>query len=175
MKDEKAIADVLAAAREVQDFLWGPTDGSWGLSGWVRTFRKRIEKLDKLERDNPHVDVELRKRLLQIGALAVKFMTYVEEHGVPWDATVTQEVLDRSPAVSHVSISAWTRSNQQTPPIGQVVLGYRSGDFGIYRYQGTDDGCQTWYDQNEYLIDDPDEGNPTHWMPLPAKPGKGGK
>ena len=95
---ERAIADVIAAARTVQDFLWGPTDGSWGLTGWIGMFQKRARKLNEIDRDNPHAAVALRKRLLQIGAIAVKFMAYVEEHGVPWDATVPAEELRKSPA-----------------------------------------------------------------------------
>ena len=61
----------------------------------------------------------------------------------------------------------WYRTSARLPEHGTSVLGYLRGHFGVYYYHG-----ECWYDSHNSLIDDPEEGNPTHWMLLPKKPGK---
>lgn len=84
--EEKALTEVIKAARVLEDFLWGKSNGEWGFEEWKRMFRKRVVKLDEINRDNPHAAVEVRKRLLQTAALAIALMAIVDEHGVPWDS-----------------------------------------------------------------------------------------
>jgi len=81
----EALHDVIVAARVVQTHLWGEANGAWGIEEWLRMFRKRVATLEKLDRANPHVDVEARKRLLQVGALAVALMGIIKRSGIPWD------------------------------------------------------------------------------------------
>lgn len=83
--EEQALLEVIRAARTVQDFLWGQPNGDWGVEEWLRMFRKRVAKLEEVDRTNPHAAVEFRKRLLQTAALAVAFMAVIEKRGVPWE------------------------------------------------------------------------------------------
>jgi hypothetical protein len=87
-EDEKrAVVAAIEAARQVQTFLWGEANGSWGLEEWLRMFRKRVAKLEEVKQDNPHAAVELKKRLLQTAALAVALMGIIDRDGVPWAAS----------------------------------------------------------------------------------------
>ena len=74
---------VAMAARRVQDYLWdAPGERSyesdrWNL--WVAQIRKRVTKLDAVNRSTYHWRVEARKRLLQIAALAVAMMEAIDK------------------------------------------------------------------------------------------------
>ena len=85
-EEAEAVHEAIAAARQVQTFLWGEANGSWGLEEWLRMFRKRVAKLEEVQRENPHAAVELRKRLLQTAALSVALIGIIDRDGVPWDA-----------------------------------------------------------------------------------------
>lgn len=85
-EEVEAVREAIAAARQVQTFLWGEANGSWGLEEWLRMFRKRVAKLEEVKRENPHASVELRKRLLQTAALSVALIGLIDRDGVPWEA-----------------------------------------------------------------------------------------
>lgn len=79
--EEETAKLTILAARTIQTFLWGKSNGEWGLEEWKRMFRKRVAKLDAISEENPHAAVELKKRLLQTAALAVALIAVVEEKG----------------------------------------------------------------------------------------------
>jgi len=81
MKDGEDILifNVIKSARIVQDFLWGESNGEWGLDEWRRMFRKRVQKIDDIDPDNPHAIVELRKRLLQNAALSIALLAIIDD------------------------------------------------------------------------------------------------
>lgn len=85
--EEKALMSVIRAAREVQTFLWGEADLSWGIEEWLRMFRKRVVKLEEIDRKNPHAKVEMKKRLLQTAALSVALIAIIDKHGINWEGT----------------------------------------------------------------------------------------
>ncbi len=80
---EHAIADVLRAARDVQDFLWGTPDQrpEMTMSRLVRELEKRIRKLDEVDLSRPTHVVEVRKRLLQVAALSIAWIERIELAG----------------------------------------------------------------------------------------------
>jgi ABC-type transport system substrate-binding protein len=86
LEEEQALAEAIQSARVVQEFLWGKPNDSWGLEEWKRMFRKRVVKLEEVQRDNPHAEVELKKRLLQLAALSIALLGVIEHCGVPWEA-----------------------------------------------------------------------------------------
>lgn len=86
-EERVAIAEVIESARQVQTFLWGEANGSWGLEEWLRMFRKRVAKLEEVKQSNPHASVELRKRLLQTAALSVALIGIIDRDGVPWESS----------------------------------------------------------------------------------------
>jgi hypothetical protein len=86
-EEQAAITQAIEAARTVQTFLWGESNGAWGLEEWLRMFRKRVAKLEEVKRDNPHAVVELRKRLLQTAALSIALIGIIDRDGIPWDAS----------------------------------------------------------------------------------------
>ena len=73
--EEQNIAEVIKAARTVQDFLWDGMNAKCGLEEFRRMFRKRVAKIEAITMDNPHWRVELNKRLLQTAAICVNLMT----------------------------------------------------------------------------------------------------
>lgn len=81
--EERAIADVIRAARQIQEFLWGQHNAVWELEEWRRMFRKRVAKLDEVEPSNPHASIEIKKRLLQTAALAVAMIGRIDSEGMP--------------------------------------------------------------------------------------------
>ena len=85
--EEKALMSIIRSAREVQTFLWGRADLSWGIEEWRRMFRKRVIKLDEVNVANPHAEVEMKKRLLQTAALSVALMAIIDKHGINWEGT----------------------------------------------------------------------------------------
>ncbi len=88
-EEELALSDVIRAARTVQTFLWGEANGSWGIEEWRRMFRKRLVKLEAVDRNNPHASVEIRKRLLQMAALCVALIAAIAKDGVRWEGDGT--------------------------------------------------------------------------------------
>ena len=84
MKEQEYVelVNVVRAAREVQTFLWGKLNEGWGLEEWMRMFRKRVVKLDAIDTQNPYALIELKKRVLQVGALAVGLLAILEEGGM---------------------------------------------------------------------------------------------
>ncbi len=48
-------------------------------------FRKRIQKIDDIDINNPHAIIEMRKRLMQNAALSVALMKILDTKGIPKD------------------------------------------------------------------------------------------
>ena len=46
-------------------------------------FRKRIQKIDDIDVNNPHAIIEMRKRLMQNAALSVALMKILDTKGIP--------------------------------------------------------------------------------------------
>lgn len=72
----------LLAARTVQDFLWGPVPGSRpneNYGAWVDVIEKRITKLRAIDFSNRVWRVEARKRLLQVAAVAVAMIEWIDQ------------------------------------------------------------------------------------------------
>lgn len=81
--EEKQIKEVIISARKLEEFLWGEYNGQWNIEEWRRMFRKRIQKIDDIDVNNPHAKIEMRKRLLQNAALSVALMKILDEKGIP--------------------------------------------------------------------------------------------
>ena len=86
-EENDALATAIESARQVQTFLWEEANGNWGLEEWLRMFRKRVAKLEEIKRDNPHANVELKKRLLQTAALSIALIGIIDQNGIPWNPT----------------------------------------------------------------------------------------
>lgn len=85
--EERIMVETMKSARSIQNFLWGESNGEWGWEEWLRMFRKRVAKLEEVDRSNPHADVEGKKRLLQVAALGVALIQVILKSGIPWDAS----------------------------------------------------------------------------------------
>ena len=72
--EEKYLHAAIMAARKIQTFLWGEANGAWGLEEWRRMFIKRVRKIERIDPENPHAIVELKKRLLQNAALSIALL-----------------------------------------------------------------------------------------------------
>ena len=81
--EEEQIKEVIISARILEEFLWGEYNGQWDIEEWRRMFRKRIQKIDDIDVNNPHAKIEMRKRLLQNAALSVALMKIIDEKGIP--------------------------------------------------------------------------------------------
>ena len=81
--EEKQIKEVIIAARTTEEYLWGEYNDKWNIEEWKRMFRKRIQKIDDIDINNPHAIIEMRKRLLQNAALSVALMKILDEKGIP--------------------------------------------------------------------------------------------
>ena len=81
--EEEQIKEVIISARKLEEFLWGEYNGQWNIEEWRRMFRKRIQKIDDIDVDNPHAKIEMRKRLLQNAALSVALMKIIDDKGIP--------------------------------------------------------------------------------------------
>lgn len=46
-------------------------------------FRKRIQKIDDIDINNPHAKIEMRKRLVQNAALSIALLRIIDEEGIP--------------------------------------------------------------------------------------------
>lgn len=79
--EEKFIADAIVSARKIQTFLWGQSNGAWGLEEWRRMFIKRFHKINAIDPKNPHAIIELKKRLMQNAALSIALMTILHYGG----------------------------------------------------------------------------------------------
>jgi hypothetical protein len=80
--EEKLISEAIVHARAIQDYLWGWANKEWGIEEWRRMLRKRVEKLDELDPNNPHYNVELRKRVLQTAAVSIALLTEMEKRNI---------------------------------------------------------------------------------------------
>ncbi|MBQ7351696.1 MAG: hypothetical protein IJW59_02370 [Clostridia bacterium] len=81
--EEEQIKEVIISARKLEEFLWGEYNGQWNIEEWRRMFRKRIQKIDDIDVNNPHAKIEMRKRLLQNAALSVALMKIIDDKGIP--------------------------------------------------------------------------------------------
>ena len=48
-EEERALGEVVLAARKVQEFLWGEADKGFDWEEWKRMFRKRVARLDEVD------------------------------------------------------------------------------------------------------------------------------
>ena len=81
--EEEQIREVILAARTLEEYLWGEYNGEWNIEEWRRMFRKRIQKIDDIDVNNPHAIIEMRKRLMQNAALNVALMKILDTKGIP--------------------------------------------------------------------------------------------
>ena len=79
LTEENAIANIIRSARTIQEYLWGDVNRQFGFEEWRRMFRKRVAKLDTIDSSNPYAMTELKKRVLQVGALAVALLAILEK------------------------------------------------------------------------------------------------
>jgi len=82
-EEEKQIEEAIIAARKIQECLWGEYNGQWNIEEWRRMFRKRIQKIDEIDVNNPYAKIEMRKRLLQNAALSIALLKIIDEEGIP--------------------------------------------------------------------------------------------
>ena len=90
IRETIAIGVAIWHARHIQEFLWGETDGAWGLLGWQKMLEKRLQKISAIRREQPHAVVELKKRLLQCASLCIAFIATLEKYGMPDDGDASQ-------------------------------------------------------------------------------------
>lgn len=83
--EEQQIYEVIVASRKLEEYLWGEYNGKWNIEEWRRMFRKRIQKIDDIDVNNPHAIIEMRKRLMQNAALSVALMKILDDRGIPTD------------------------------------------------------------------------------------------
>lgn len=74
---------IALAARTIQDFLWGGAPGhrtahAENLPNYLDALQKRIDCLRQLDRAKRSWRVEGRKRLLQLAAVSVATMEYLD-------------------------------------------------------------------------------------------------
>ncbi len=85
---EITIFMAIKAGRQVQDYLWGDNNKAWDFEEWKRMLRKRISKLEDINPDNFHKQVEIKKRVLQISAVAINLIVKIEKGLVQGDSKV---------------------------------------------------------------------------------------
>lgn len=78
------ILDKIRYARIIQNYLWGShtytTVDSSTITGWLGIFDKRLSKIGNIDFNNEEGSkVELKKRILQLAAVAVKALEVMEE------------------------------------------------------------------------------------------------
>lgn len=76
------ILEALRHAREVQEFLWNDAPGQYDMATWIEILEKRIAKLHELDLGRAHYDVELRKRVLQIAAVSIRWLENLDRDNV---------------------------------------------------------------------------------------------
>lgn len=81
--EEEQIKEVIIASRKLEEYLWGEYNGKWNIEEWKRMFRKRIQKIDDIDINNPHAIIEMRKRVMQNAALSVELMKILDTKGIP--------------------------------------------------------------------------------------------
>ncbi len=81
--EEEQIKEVIIASRKLEEYLWREYNGQWNIEEWRRMFRKRIQKIDDIDVNNPHAIIEMRKRLMQNAALSVALMKILDDKGIP--------------------------------------------------------------------------------------------
>ena len=81
--EENQIKEVIIASRKLEEYLWGEYNGKWNIEEWRRMFRKRIQKIDDIDVNNPHAIIEMRKRVMQNAALSVALMKILDTKGIP--------------------------------------------------------------------------------------------
>ena len=86
--EEEQIKEVIIASRKLEEYLWGEYNGQWNIEEWRRMFRKRIQKIDDIDVNNPHAIIEMRKRLMQNAALSIALMKILDTKGIPTDECV---------------------------------------------------------------------------------------
>jgi len=84
-EEEEQIREVIIASRILEEYLWGEYNGKWNIEEWRRMFRKRIQKIDDIDVNNPHAIIEMRKRLMQNAALSIALMKILDDKGIPQD------------------------------------------------------------------------------------------
>ena len=62
--EEEQIKEVIIASRKLEEYLWREYNGQWNIEEWRRMFRKRIQKIDDIDINNPHAIIEMRKRVM---------------------------------------------------------------------------------------------------------------
>lgn len=72
--EDERIYRIVKAGRKLEDWLWGDLNGEWGLEEWKRMITKRAHKIVKVNTDNPHWKIELKKRLLQNACVSIALM-----------------------------------------------------------------------------------------------------
>jgi hypothetical protein len=82
-EEEQIIYETIKSARDLEEYLWGEYNNQWNIEEWRRMFRKRIQKIDDIEPQNPHAKIEMRKRLLQNAALSIALMKILDYDGIP--------------------------------------------------------------------------------------------
>ena len=86
--EEEQIKEVIIASRKLEEYLWGEYNGQWNIEEWRRMFRKRIQKIDDIDINNPHAIIEMRKRVMQNATLSVALMKILDTKGIPTDKCV---------------------------------------------------------------------------------------
>lgn len=81
--EEEQIKEVIIASRKLEEYLWGEYNGKWNIEEWKRMFRKRVQKIDDIDINNPHAIIEMRKRVMQNAALSVALMKIFDTKGIP--------------------------------------------------------------------------------------------
>lgn len=128
-EEEKALREIIFAARSVQTFLWGEADGSWGLEEWRKMFLKRNQKLDAIDSSNPHAIIEFRKRILQNAALSVALLVIIDKKAL---SLPLPQAVQRVEAMER----ALRRIAKGTHEDHPTCMGLPNGEFGPPRTGG---------------------------------------
>ena len=81
--EEEQIREVIIASRKLEEYLWGEYNGQWNIEEWRRMFRKRVQKIDDIDKNNHHVIIEMRKRIMQNALLSIALMKILDTKGIP--------------------------------------------------------------------------------------------
>ena len=81
--EEEQIKEAIIASRKLEEYLWGEYNGQWNIEEWRRMFRKRVQKIDDIDVNNPHAIIEMRKRVMQNAALSIALMKILDTKGIP--------------------------------------------------------------------------------------------
>lgn len=87
-KTREKILDKIRYTRIIQNYLWGShtytSVDSTNIEGWLSIFEKRIIKIRQIDFNRGESSkVELKKRLLQLAAVAVKALEVMEKQEMP--------------------------------------------------------------------------------------------